>query len=229
ERLFQRSGPDKLRPLTLFKAAVAFQRAGDKANLEKAWKHIEAKAGEGGLALGNGKAVPVPDLRGWVARLKSNESTRVLAGTWPLPYGDPTHTAQGVGGTGFLKPKSKNETVGENTTKTFIDKALEQIDQVKQPVLPGFWPVAAIVNGEGGKTPMMIYRTWFGIEARNVKTGEVEWNAPSAWSVDRMLREPKHTGAIQQWLQTYVGGPAGRGVRPGVLFENSVTGSAPTA
>src|SRR4051794_32174383 len=54
EKLFHRSGPEKLEPKTLFKAAVAFHRVGAKANEEKAWKYLEAKAG-GSLELSEGK------------------------------------------------------------------------------------------------------------------------------------------------------------------------------
>src|SRR5262249_17871261 len=52
ERLFHRAGPKKLAPMTLFKAAIAFQHTGDKHNQEIAWKEIESK-NNGPMTIGN--------------------------------------------------------------------------------------------------------------------------------------------------------------------------------
>src|SRR5439155_11841873 len=55
-RLLQREGADKLPAFTLFKAAVAFRRAGDPAHVltsEEIWKRVSTKIGRDGLRIGD--------------------------------------------------------------------------------------------------------------------------------------------------------------------------------
>src|SRR5262249_33620206 len=66
ERLFQSRGQDRLPPLTLFKAALAFHHAGDTRNEDRAWKVLAGKAER--LTLGNGKVYSVAELRAWVRK-----------------------------------------------------------------------------------------------------------------------------------------------------------------
>ena len=51
ERLLSRPDADKLPVKVLFKAALAFRRAGDAANAEKVWRKMADKAGRGDLVL----------------------------------------------------------------------------------------------------------------------------------------------------------------------------------
>src|SRR5262249_15511895 len=47
ERLINRQGAEKVSPLTLFKAKLAFTRAGDKANIDAVTRQLEARAPDG--------------------------------------------------------------------------------------------------------------------------------------------------------------------------------------
>ena len=234
ERLFHRMGPEKLSVATLFRSALAFQRTNDKGNLAKAWKIIDRKTND--IKLGD-KKLTTTELKEWVASRKSSGSGSTRH-DWTQVGGDATRSAQGVGGTAFLNPRWKFETWKQSAAKTWIDKAIVQITSRKAPLLHGFAPLAATLNREDGKIPLMIYRDFWGIHARPlrdvgedqkkddfVKAGEVYWESPSAWSLDRMLSEPKHLVAITGWLNQYV--DPGR-LRPEALFENSVVGSLST-
>src|SRR5207249_2633425 len=54
--------------------------------------------------------------------------------------------------------------------------------------------------------------------------GEMFWDAPSSWSLDRMLRNNQHVGAVKEWMQEYLG----NGSWVNVLFENTTVGSLST-
>src|SRR5262249_34828217 len=55
ERLLSRPDADKLPLRILYKAALAFRRAGDTENSEKLWKRIAEKAGRGEVIVGRQK------------------------------------------------------------------------------------------------------------------------------------------------------------------------------
>jgi outer membrane protein assembly factor BamB len=235
EKLFQRSGPEKLEPKTLFKAAVAFHRVGAKSNEEKAWKYLEAKAG-GNLELAEGKVYALATLKEWVDKRKSVAANRERY-DWPVPFGDASHSAQAIGTTAFLEPLWKHKFIKENNTETeFLAKALEFLDKKRLPHLHSFSPIAAtFTSPEGIKVPLMVYRTFWGIEARVVraiklnkdedfKAGDLYWDAPSEWSVDRMLLNNQRVGPLKQWMQMY----QGSNIKPEIILENSVTGSLTT-
>lgn len=52
KQLFQTAGSEKLAPLTLVKAAIAFRTTGDGKLLDTAWKALERKVGRKGLKFG---------------------------------------------------------------------------------------------------------------------------------------------------------------------------------
>jgi len=234
EKLFQRAGPDKLEPKTLFKAAIAFHRVGARTNEEKAWKYLEAKSG-GNLELAEGKVYALATLKEWISKRKSVAANRERY-DWPLPLGDASHSAQAIGTTAFLEPIWKEKLAKDGGSETeYLNHALAFLDRNKLPHLHSFSPIAATITREDGKIPLMIYRSFWGIHARVVrpvklgkdeeyKGGDIYWETQSPWSVDRMLNNSQHVGAIKQWMQMY----QGSNVKPEIILENSVTGSLTT-
>ncbi len=221
EKLMQREGASKLPPNILFKAALSFHRVGDKANEETAWKNLATKAQS--VKLGR-ITKSVDDLKTYVASLKS-ENVEFGLYDWPMFGGKASRTGQGgEGGTAFLEPKWVESTIRENATKTHLDQAFNWLERSKQPVLSASFPIAATINREGKALPLVIYRSFWGIHARNVLTGELEWEAPSNWSIDRIEKEGKYAGNLHQWLQIYLN----NGSKPEILFENSMVGTLTT-
>jgi outer membrane protein assembly factor BamB/tetratricopeptide (TPR) repeat protein len=231
ERLFRRGGPDKLSPLTLFKAALAFHHAGDTSNEARAWKVLEAKTDS--VALGNGKNMAIGDLKTWVAR-RATRSAHNERFAWHMTFGDPTRSAQGDGTTAFLEPVWKYSLITEETTRTYLDTALRALNEKRQPALHSFSPLAVTLNRENGQVPLVVYRSFYGIHARvlrNVnlgkddqyKAGDLYWEAPGTWSLDRMFRDGTLASHVRGWLdQMYMR------VKPQILFENSTVGSLTT-
>src|SRR6266508_1180294 len=110
----------------------------------------------------------------------------------------------------------KEKFVNDTTDTDYLTKALTFLSNKKLPHLHSFSPIAATITREEGKIPLMLYRSFWGIHARVVrpvklskdeeyKAGEVYWETPSPWSVDRMLQKSEHVSAIKQWMQMYQG------------------------
>jgi outer membrane protein assembly factor BamB/tetratricopeptide (TPR) repeat protein len=104
-------------------------------------------------------------------------------------------------------------TVREEQTRNWLDKqVIPYLEQRGEPVLPTTYPLA--VNDR------VLFRSHWGVHAVNLRTGKLEWESDSRWSVDRMVRDPGKTGAVTFWLNSYLAGN-----QPGVIFENALVGS----
>lgn len=62
ERLLGWPGPEKLHPLILYRAALAFRQLGDKSRSEEVWKHLEKRVGPDGLRVGD-RTLSLQELR----------------------------------------------------------------------------------------------------------------------------------------------------------------------
>lgn len=230
QRLFQRVGPPKLEPLTLLKSAIAFHHVGDNHNLKLAWDTLETK---GDTVTVGEKKIALADLKAFVAKRKTMGLNRERH-DWIVVGGDASRSAKGNGGTAFLEPRWKFDTVSEPTAKGMLATAVQYLEQNRLPILHGFAPLAATVTtAEGAKIPLMIYRSHMGLQARAVKAvpkeelkaGDVFWASESPWSLEKMLRDPASLNQLNFWTQQYV---TPNRVRPQIIFENSVIGSMST-
>jgi len=203
ERLLGRKDA-KVSPKALFKAAYAFHMAGDRPNEEQTWKLLAEQARE--LQLAN-QARSVADLRDYVnqvARAEAHQS----ASDCRYPGGNPSRNAQFAGGTPYLEPRWKNSTVRQEDkdgpTLTWVRQAERYLEGLKQPVLTSFFPVTVTASTrDEQKVPLVIHRSYWGIHARDARTGKLVWETPSAWSVDRMLgkgADARKVQALNQWL-----------------------------
>src|SRR5207302_370917 len=147
ERLLQRPGNDKLEPLTLFKAAVAFQQSGDRVNAEMAWKRLGTQLGSKGLRLGD-RTLALEPLRREIDKLPVSGSG---GRDWAVFRGDPRRSVQGQGGTPYLEPRWQINTLEKTTpeqeaVRRWIELAIECQEGSLQPALPASFPIVA-----GGK------------------------------------------------------------------------------
>src|SRR5262249_45003412 len=62
-------------------------------------------------------------------------------------------------------------------------------------------------------------------DEEDFKAGDVYWETPSPFSVDRMLSNSQYVSAIKHWMTMYQGSG---NVKPEIILENSVTGSLTT-
>jgi outer membrane protein assembly factor BamB/tetratricopeptide (TPR) repeat protein len=112
-------------------------------------------------------------------------------------------------------------------TSEMLRRAERHLKSRNQLVLPSYFPVTATVTKGEQRVPLLIFKNYWGVQAVNMKTGKLEWNSPSSWSLERMLdkkAEPRKVQAINNWLQFYVE----QNQRPAILFENSTVGTLST-
>ena len=70
-------------------------------------------------------------------------------------------------------------------THEWLKKATDILQGQLQPILPAASPVVVGADRGGHKVPVVICRTWRGIEAKDVKTGARVWRIrlpPGAWT-----------------------------------------------
>jgi outer membrane protein assembly factor BamB len=222
ERLQEREGTDKLSPGTLLRGAVAYQHARDRKKEEQVWNDLKEKVG-GNLQVG-GKTVALDDLREDLGKNKTLADFTIY--DWAMYRGDATRDAQSNGGTPFLEKrwsKSPFTSLSEFTREEHPLSQQRVHDAVKvqegrgHPILPAFFPIAA-----DGK---LIYRGYWGIHAVNIKTGLPVWEAPSEWSLEKLLKINGTAQAhVNNWLAQFTNNPS----KPSALYENSTVGTLST-
>jgi outer membrane protein assembly factor BamB len=206
ERLLARPGADELPAALLFRAALAFRRAGDSARAERAWKEVAARA-PAGLRLG-GKEVSLAELK------QQLDGSPTRNAEWGM--GNERQSA----GSAFriphpaLEPRWSRPTAHEAVTRAWLQTAAEEQEDRGQPSLSAFAPLPA-----GGR---VVYRSHRGLHAVDVATGKEAWEVASEWSADRLAAEQRHGAALETWVKTYLE------VSPQVLAGNGVVGTLST-
>ncbi len=220
KRLFHRDALAKLSPLTLFKSAYAFHMAGDKENEARAWQEMNRRGQH--VTLGTERR-SVEELQTAVAALERDPFERNL-NDWAMYGGTPSRNGKGAGDTPFLDARWRRPTFEQTTTKTWIDQAATFVRDRKLPFLPAMFPITATVTKDGRRLPLLLYRSHWGIFAVNVKTGDLAWKAPSHWSLDMMVSNPRKQTDINTWVNYYLQTLQ----KPTLLFENSTVGTLST-
>jgi outer membrane protein assembly factor BamB len=137
----------------------------------------------------------------------------LLAGLACLAAAPAADTAGSAPRAPFLERAWAQPTVREEQTRNWLDKqVLPYLEQRGQPVMPATVPLAV--------KDLVLFRSHWGVHAVNLRTGKLEWESDSRWSVDRMLRDPGKTGAVDFWLKAYL-----QANQPAVILDNSLVGS----
>jgi outer membrane protein assembly factor BamB len=178
ERLLARPGANALPPAVLFRAALAFRRAGDGARAERAWRQVAERA-PGGLRLG-GKEVSVAELK------------QQLEDGTPAPAPAEAIPARVPG----LEARWTRPTAHEAGTKAWLQTAAEEQEDRGQPSLSAFAP---LVVGD-----RIVYRSHRGLHAADGATGKEAWEAPSEWSAERLAAQPRYATELETWVKTYL-------------------------
>ncbi len=208
DRLLKRPDADRVSAITLFKAALAFQRQGEAVRAEDTWNRLVKKAPDG-LTLGERKAT-LAELKGLFQQPIQRSGAQVAAHDWTLLRGNPARTALAAS-----QPLTKDlgkswhlPTVETPAGRSWLDNAVQQLHGRGQPVLPGAVPLAA-----AGK---VLFRTQKGLHAVDTKTGQLAWEKDLYFGFDNEAGSYEN---VSQWVSSYL--PA----YPGVLVENSTLGN----
>ncbi len=243
EKLLQMS-PEraKLDDLTLFKAALAFRRAGDTKNYDETWERLQKNLNNGPLKVGD-QMVSVAKLKAVLD--ETVPETGVNRFDWPMIRGDNRHTAQAIGSPPLLdteiwkRPIMLDKLDGlpeidpDQPAQQRVAAAIKQVSDLNQAVLPGFFPIAS----QG----ILVYRSQRDVRAvalKNIKVkdpdsgdiietpaGHILWKTiPLKRSLSVLLEKPATRGKTDQWLDAY-------NLVPGfnsLLYDNSLIGTLTT-
>jgi outer membrane protein assembly factor BamB len=238
ERLLEREGSfAKVSDSTLVQAAMAFHRLGERTGTDKAgagkyqemeenaWRELSARVGNT-LRLGD-RSINLLDLRREADQYKPY-APEANPHDCLVYRGNSSRTGQGIGDKPFMEKRWSEPTVRDDsaqgqgaepaTRAQVVEPAVKQAESRLQPVLPSFFPIAA-----DGK---LIFRTYWGVAARDLKTGKAVWEAYPTQSLQRLL-DPRESGnkmqSVLQWAENYL-----KMTKPEMAYENSVVGTLST-
>lgn len=219
ERLLDRQAARDADPLLLFKAALAFRRAGEANRADRTFRQLSARVGREGLRLAD-QTASVSRLReAFDAPFEAppDADTRQVA----LYRGNASRTGVGRGSMPFLLERQwQNPTIPDrpaeqpNETKRWVLDALGR----SEGRLPSFFPIAT-----GGR---VIYRDYAGVAAVDARTGELIWRSNSPVSLDGLIGQELNTDRrrqVESWHKLYL-----TGNNLSILFENSTVGTLST-
>jgi outer membrane protein assembly factor BamB len=226
EQLAPRLALDRWKPEMLFQAAASFRRAGDRVNADFFARQLFARISDDGLRLGD-KKLSADEVRKELDRLVAPPS-----GDWQMFGGSPTRSAQRDGGMPFLAAHWTQQIADLDPkdgrlqgAAVWLQQAERYMAQRGQPIIPAFSPVTVTVKDGERTNHLAVYRSHSGVQAVDLKAGKLAWESSSKGSLDGLLNETKTVGAVNNWLNFYVGQSM---YRPAILFENSVLGSLST-
>jgi len=233
----------KLSDLTLFKASLAFYRAGDKKNYEETWKRFSDNLqGKVGLKLGE-DVIPVAKLDAAIKDATFVDPVNVH--DWPSWRGNARNSAQASGSPPLLDSKLFSRKIfmdkpyegaadddPDQASLDRVQRAIKQVADANRAVLPGFFPIAS--NG------VMVYRSQRDVRAvalrpielrdedgsiSKFQPGQIVWRSiPHDRSLAILLEKPALRAKIEQWMQSYDGVPGFNSL----LYENTVVGTLAT-
>src|SRR5262245_930349 len=206
-QVLERSGSDRLPPLVLFQAALAFRRAGDRARHDRAWKALTAAAPDG-LTWG-GRQIGLAELRKQIDSF--DRPPEPTPSNWLTFRGDPGRSNRAAGGLPRLEKRWQQPTTQDGEARAWLERAVQQQHTNGRPVLPGAFP---LVVGD-----RVVFRSQRGIVASDLETGELLWEAPSAWCLDALVSDVHSSTHVSAWVEAHLRS------HPHVLFENSVLGT----
>lgn len=231
----------KIDALTLFKAALAFRRAGDTKKADDAWKRLEAKLRDvGGLKLGD-ETIALAKLQQVLDEIPQSSAASPF--DWPYIRGNLSNTAQASGSPPLLdmvlfqRPLvlDKEDETGEveekgREAKARVDSAIAQMQGYGNvPVLPGFFPIAS--------NKLLVYRSYLDIRAVYLedqkdaagkviaKAGSIAWKSTDFdGALANVLADGKLRVTLDNWLTRWFGLPG----FCNTIYENSLVGTLST-
>ena len=224
-------------PLTLFKAALSYRRAGDKEKSESVWKKLDtALVGKEGLQVGEA-TIALDRLRGFLDDDKQAISFGIY--DWPMVRGDRANNAQGVGSPPLLdQPQWRRPLVMDNdpaVTEWHHDEERRVKAEVESIlnnpanpiVMPGFFPIVS-----GGRVIFRAYGdircvTLRSFEEHGVshKPGDTMWRSFGGYaSIVNLLEDKDLSQSVNGWLASYKNFPG----FANLVFENTTIGAIST-
>jgi TolA-binding protein len=228
---------DQLAPLDLYRAHLAFRKAGEVAQAQATWEKLAAKLGKEPLTI-NDRRLSLDEL----AKELDKTAPLVVAPTdWRLYRGQARRSGQADGGDFTLDAVWRQSTVapgdpGERADEAralvngLIEKGSAQLGPQGQAPLSAFQPI--VVSGQ------VIYRTYNGIGAVHIKdiemdivvggekirekkkAGDHAWWSYTDGGALLLFQEANKKNVLTAWSQQYAQSGSAQ-----AIFENSMTGT----
>jgi len=205
-------GPDAARvaPLTLFKAALAFRRAGNLERAEAIQKTLWASSPKG-VQFG-GRLVSIAELKKELAREVAPPGGAAAARDCLVFRGNESRAGLGSGEVAAeLKTRWQQQTVPPGRARGWIDSALQQHKGRSLTPFPAAIPLT--VDG------VIVSRTHRGVQAVDRTTGELLWESALSGSLEALAETGANAAHANNWATAFL--QSG----PHVLLENSVVGT----
>ncbi|HZZ79968.1 MAG TPA: PQQ-binding-like beta-propeller repeat protein [Gemmataceae bacterium] len=232
----------KVSDLTLYKAALAFRRAGDTKNYEDTWERLQKRLNNAPLKVGT-EFVPVARLKAVLEEIPKVDPVNIY--DWPMVRGNNKHTAQAVGSPPLMDTKIWERKImldkldgfpdidPDQAAEARVNEAIKQANDQHHAVLPGFFPVVS----QG----VMVYRSQRDVRAvalKNIKikdlesgdtietpAGHILWKTiPLKRSLSVLLEKNNTRIKADQWLDSYKMVPGFNSF----LYDNSLIGTLAT-
>ena len=225
-QLLNRGDIKDIKERTLIKAAYAFHRAGELPGKQRVFDELTRRGTDIKL---RDRALTVGELRETIDKMVGGAS---LLGASDSPWyrGRLNRNAMLPGGTPYLEAAWRQPMWRTDEGRERVKNAQDAIEAKAQPLLTAFVPITAMTNDGTKQTPLLVYRSYNGIQAVDMKTGRVTCEQTSELSIDEIIgakgtkRDSHKISAYTNWLGSYIQ-PNGR---PQILFENSILNTLST-
>ncbi len=112
---------------------------------------------------------------------------------------------------------------GADAVRQHIRQAKSVLKNTGQPIVPSFAPITlTAMNSKGEKIPLVVYKDYYGITARDLRSGDISWFTRSNLSLQGLLGAAGNQSLIGSWLSYY------QNQHPQMIFENSTYGTLST-
>ncbi|MBM4070614.1 MAG: hypothetical protein FJ271_16910 [Planctomycetes bacterium] len=201
--------------MTLFKAAIALRRHGDDVGVQRTWKRLQATFPDG-LTVGE-RRLSLVELKKMLDAPVSNRPQAGTASDWLMFRGTASRTAATAEFPAATELKAAWQTslAGETTSRTWIDTAINHVQNRGQAVIPGFAPLAL-----AGKA---IFRSHGYLQAVDLGSGELAWKSQMNGSLDFPVNPTPPCASIQSQMATWI--DAFLSQNPATLIENTAQGT----
>jgi outer membrane protein assembly factor BamB len=202
---------NRLSPLTLAKASLAYRLCGDREQAEQTWQRLAYDAESASFKV-DGETINLERLR------KELDETRLpepaVSWDWAMFRGNTSHTAQARGSVQNLRDQWQRSDLPHDprlASTSWVAKSLSQQEYRSELRTSAFYPIAA-----AGK---LIYRGFSGIDGLDPKTGRLLWTTPLSGGLDALAMDRAKREAVQKWFDKYR-----QGANEDILYQNALAG-----
>lgn len=205
QRLLEQATLNRLPPVTLLKAALAFRGSGDRVRLAQVRAALLAQVESGKAQLG-GQPLTA-DLVG--TAIERWQGLPLQGDDWPLYRGNPQRMALSQAVPPLLEPHWRIATTEGTVARSWLALAMRQPAD-EGPSLPASVPIAA-----GSR---LIFRSHAGVQALDARTGQRMWKTALPRSLETLLADPGSKVQLERWFHMYQGSGS-------QLEQNSIQGT----